>query len=743
MLRRAWQSSGKLSGGHCQGRNTSSWLPWTQRRWISDYFVLSEEVSEGINSKKPVVALESTIITHGMPYPHNLSTAKEVEEVIRNNGAIPATVAILNGRIHVGLTEPELEELASSTTPAVKTSRRDLPHVISQKLNGGTTVSGTMIAANKVGIPIFVTGGIGGVHRGAESSMDISADLTELGRTPVAVVSAGVKSILDIGRTLEYLETQGVGVFSYGPTKDFPAFFTPKSGFDAPYNVRTPMQAAQIIDSSLSLGLGSGLLFGVPIPSDLAASGEEITQAIQQAVEEARQKNVAGKLVTPYILQRVNELTKGESLKSNIALVKNNADIGSKIACELTKLRSDDSSSDQNASGAVGGGEKKWTISQSRTLLESIKTGRPVVIGGSNVDFVTTMKTEHYTSNGATYPGEVRQSYGGVGRNIADCMSRLGHPPLFISAVGKDMHAGLLLKHCSSHMDLSGIQQLDDISTATYCAVLESTGRLLYGIGDMKIHDRITKGMIAKHEDAISQASVVALDGNIPADSIKYVIDLCNETKVPVWYDCTDILKACKPFLSDAWKKLTYIRPNLKELEMMHSYATGKPKDPLLLKTVTNCQEKIDVILSLCQTLVNYIPNIITTMGKDGVMVCRNKKAEVPFPIRGRPIMESNGMSAVYYQPCTPDQRPSNIASVSGAGDCLNAAMLCGIIQNHAPDICIKMGLKAANHTLTDVNPVPETLNPGDFSPAKIERWAPWMAVHHRLVDQGYSISFD
>ena len=213
--------------------------------------------------------------------------AQSVESIIREQGAIPATVALKAGKIHVGLTNAELENLSQVDTPAVKTSRRDMAYVLSNKLIGGTTVSGTMIAAKMAGIDMFVTGGIGGVHRGAENTMDVSADLRELGRTPVAVVSAGVKSILDIGKTLEYLETEGVAVASYGETKDFPAFFTRNSGFKSPYNTSSPVQAARLIDASLRLNLGSGVLIGVPIPEAYEAEGSLIEEAIQKAVAEA------------------------------------------------------------------------------------------------------------------------------------------------------------------------------------------------------------------------------------------------------------------------------------------------------------------------------------------------------------------------------------------------------------------------------------------------------------------------
>lgn len=284
-----------------------------------------------------VVALESTIISHGMPYPQNVECAKELESVVRRTGAVPATIAILNGVVHVGLNEEQLELLGKLGPSCAKVSRRDLPHVIAARRNGATTVSATILIAQKVGIDIMATGGIGGVHRKGESTMDVSCDLTELGRTKVLVVCAGVKSILDIPRTLEYLETQGVGVFGYR-TDEFPAFFTRHSGAKAPLVMHTATQGAQYLLALRQLGYVSGGILGVPIPKEFEAEGKLIEDAIQQALREADAKEVHGRDVTPFILKRVNELTKGKSLASNIELVKNNTKVASEIAVAYHKL---------------------------------------------------------------------------------------------------------------------------------------------------------------------------------------------------------------------------------------------------------------------------------------------------------------------------------------------------------------------------------------------------------------------
>ncbi|KAI7902799.1 Indigoidine synthase A family protein [Cokeromyces recurvatus] len=307
---------------------------------ISNQFVIKPEIKAAIQNQGPVVALESTIISHGMPYPQNVETAKTVETIIRNQGAIPATIALLDGRIHIGLTDQELEYLGKIGRKAQKTSRRDLAMVLSQKKTGATTVASTMFLARAAGIPIFVTGGIGGVHRGAEQTFDISADLIELGKTPVAVICGGVKSILDIQKTLEYLETQGVTVTTLDKqSKRFPSFYTPDSGIDSPYYLENTLDAAKSILANHQLGLNSGMVFAVPIPKEAAADAASIQTAIEHAISEARANNITGKEETPFLLKRIAELTQGESLVANIELVKNNARIGGQIAVHLSQLK--------------------------------------------------------------------------------------------------------------------------------------------------------------------------------------------------------------------------------------------------------------------------------------------------------------------------------------------------------------------------------------------------------------------
>lgn len=299
----------------------------------SNYMDIKPEVEKALEEGTPVVALESTIISHGMPYPKNVETALAVEDVIRKHGVVPATIAIIGGRIRIGLTPEEIEYMAKADN-VLKVSRRDYPLVISQRLDGATTVAGTMIAAKMAGIKVFVTGGIGGVHRGAGETFDISADLEELKMTDVAVVCAGVKSILDIGATLEYLETSGVPVITYG-ADTFPAFYSRESGFLAECRIDRPETIAQLIKTKDELGLRGGMLIACPIPAEDEIPFDRMDVVIKEALKECEEKGIKGKRITPFLLSKVKDLTEGSSLEANIKLVLNNADLGARIAANL------------------------------------------------------------------------------------------------------------------------------------------------------------------------------------------------------------------------------------------------------------------------------------------------------------------------------------------------------------------------------------------------------------------------
>ena len=298
---------------------------------------VAEEVKKALAEGKAVVALESTIISHGMPYPQNVETALRVEEEVRKNGAVPATIAIIDGLPTVGCNREEIEKLGKAGLTVTKVSRRDIPIVIAKGLNGATTVASTMIFAEKAGVKIFATGGIGGVHRGAEKTMDISADLDELSKTNVTVVCAGAKSILDLNLTMEYLETKGVAVIGYG-TDELPAFFTRESGIKVGYRIDTPKEIAESMKAKEDMGLEGGMLVTNPIPEEYSMDVEVIGEAIDKAVKEAEDLGVKGKDITPFLLDKIQKITGGDSLASNIQLVLNNARLASQIAVELSKL---------------------------------------------------------------------------------------------------------------------------------------------------------------------------------------------------------------------------------------------------------------------------------------------------------------------------------------------------------------------------------------------------------------------
>ena len=304
---------------------------------MNKYLDIAPEVAQALAEGRPVVALESTIISHGMPYPQNVQTALAVEQIVRESGAVPATIAIIGGRLKAGLSAAEIEYFGKKGMAITKASRRDLPILVARGKDGACTVATTMMIAHMAGIPVFATGGIGGVHRGAETTMDISADLEELAQTPVMVVCAGAKSILDLGLTLEYLETKGVPVIGYG-TEELPAFYTRKSGFGVDYRLDTPTELAAAFHAQREMGLKGGMLVTNPIPEEYAMDADVINKAIDQAIAECSAQGIHGKATTPFLLARVKDLTGGDSLSSNIQLVFNNARVAAMTAAELTKM---------------------------------------------------------------------------------------------------------------------------------------------------------------------------------------------------------------------------------------------------------------------------------------------------------------------------------------------------------------------------------------------------------------------
>ena len=605
-------------------------------------------------------------------------------------------MGILNGIVHVGLDNDQLHRLSENSTERskIKVSRRDLVKAVTSKYDGGTTVSGTLAIGSMLGkqaMPLFVTGGIGGVHREGENTMDVSADLVEMGRTSTAVISAGVKSILDIGRTLEYLETNGVCVATLGDDHDFPAFFTRKSGFQSPHRFQDISEASAFIRNHNLLNMSSGVLVAVPIPEHASAEGEIIEQAIKQALYEANARNVTGKEVTPFILKRVNELTEGASLKANLALIENNARVGAQIASDMAKNRED------------------------IHLIGQVK--KPTVIGGSNVDITTsTYELSDAGLNGSTKKGSVKISYGGVGRNVADALARLDIDPNFISAVGKDdigkcllgkmSYFQCIIVSCYRYNKISGhspklrtnhVQIIDDAPSATYNVFTEN-GDVKYGIGDMNIHSQITPEVLLEKISVIKNSSLVLLDGNLSKETLHFALKLCHDHKVPVFFEPADVNKAKKVVDLLHLNAIDFISPNIYELQTL----SGRV---FTVSNSDNLNYVLDNTLKACDKLLNVTKVLLVTLGKHGVVLARHGKPE--DPLYPPPPQNQQGIKSYRYYPI---ENVLNAVCSSGAGDCFVGAFLRAILDGLSQDQAVSAGIQAAAISLVHFEAVPTNL---------------------------------
>ncbi|XP_011875981.1 PREDICTED: pseudouridine-metabolizing bifunctional protein C1861.05 [Vollenhovia emeryi] len=651
--------------------------PAIQRRSL----VYGPDVAAARRRGLPVVALESTIVTHGMPYPDNLNTALRVEDAIRMQGVVPATIGIIDGKIHVGLSSEQLEVLANAD-PArtVKCSRRDIAFVLSRGLNGGTTVSGTMLIAYAAGIPIMATGGIGGVHRGAELTLDISADLVELGRTPVAVVCSGVKSILDIGRTLEYLETQGVPVVKIGDTPEFPAFYCAATSdkLQAPCRVSNAEEAAGIVETQGVLGLNTGILFAVSIPEKYALQPSAVDAAISQALKKAGDMRVTGKQVTPFLLSELNEITRGRSLEANMALIENNAKVAAEIALSLCER------------------SRKARV-RPASVRSIVAKQKPTVIGASVLDTVLQVGEPKINNDGGTYTGRSRRSCGGVGRNVADALLRLGlGNTRLISVVGDDEHGRTVLESLGAGGET--VRRVPGVDTARFTVVLDANGECNFNVSEMESFAAITPKLIKECQSHLEGASLIVLDANLELDTIRYVLDVASQANVPVWYEPTDVQKAARIFeVGPHWKDvLHFVSPNQNELKVIGERLDIPVAEDMDLAAVRNVAER----------LVEHIPVVITTLGAQGVLVTRRASQNEPFyDERGELIADSPVASRLY-----PAERTGEILSVSGCGDCFTAGIIYGIHKNLDEIGCVAVALKAAALSLRSFDAVPRTL---------------------------------
>jgi len=597
---------------------------------------------------------------------------------------VPATCAIIDGNVHVGLDDYVLERLANDDK-AIKTSRRDFPYVVANKLCGGTTVSGTLVISAMAGIEIFVTGGIGGVHRGATETMDVSADLTELGRSPVGVVCAGVKSILDIGLTLEYLETQGVCVTSMRPdgSRSFPSFYSRDSGHMAPYNVASPREAARLMQARQQLDLKSGIVIGVPLPESEAAAGHTIEAAVQDALALAAAKGVSGRDITPFVLAKLSTLTGGKSLKSNLALVENNALHGARIAVELALLRNAASSTVSSSSSTANTSSKTSTFKESENLI---------VVGGCNYDFVARLSDSEVSLNGGTASGSLRSSPGGVGLNFALALSALsGNKPILVSAIGKDNHGDSILRSLEGKVCTEFLLRENKAATATYVALLDSAGDCKLGVGDMKIHGCVSPEYVDQHESLFTSAPLLVLDGNMREDTIDSLLCLARKHSIPLFFDPADVSKACKPLRSSCVAAMTMCSPNLQELKAM-VYSMPRHEE-LALDLKADCEESVRSIAEAATSMMNFykLKTVIVTLGESGV------------------LLMSEG-SGTWYRGTK--LTPSMVVSASGAGDCFSAAFIIAHLKGASPKRAVAAGMQAAHLSLVVSEAVPHSLQP-------------------------------
>ncbi|KZT55956.1 hypothetical protein CALCODRAFT_454903 [Calocera cornea HHB12733] len=585
----------RVSGVACRSRPRPS-----QRRGITDTaFIVSAEVQHALQTHRPVVALESALITHGLPFPINSETAGSLEAIVRSTGCVPATVAVLSGRVHVGLTASERQQLSDIETngPMVKISRRDLGAAIALRRSGGTTIAGTMVIAHAAGIRVFGTGGLGGVHRGGETTLDVSADLTELGRTPIAVVSSGVKAILDIARTLEYLETQGVPVVTYGPTNDFPAFYSRCSGYKSPWRVGSSVEAASIIHNNQALGLQTGTLFAVPIPEEHEAPGARIQEAVDIAIEESMQNGMSkrGNDVTPWLLRRVAELTKGDAIQSNIALLKNNVRVAGEIAASLNQHFDPSNKTRNDTSATLDGIATPSTVS-AFIPQETKLRARPsvVVVGSAAVDVTACLPKGSEFCSESTLPGAVTTTLGGVARNVAEAAHRVlqgsttvpNTETLLISPVGRDALATIVrqgLEAAGQRVDGLLERQHADARTAVCSLVLDGSGHLIGGVADMSITESLSEteilALLRSHKPPL-----VAFDANVNSDVMLSILRYSGESGARAFFEptsvnkCTRILDCFVAQLeTPSLQRLDYMSPNALELRSL--YETGRSRD--------------------------------------------------------------------------------------------------------------------------------------------------------------------
>ncbi|KAG7891362.1 hypothetical protein KL906_004702 [Ogataea polymorpha] len=672
---------------------------------------VAAEIVNCLREGGPVVALESTIISHGLPYPANLEMALSVEQLVRAHGAVPATIGFVNGRAKVGLSQGDLEALARPGEK-YKVSRRDIPYVMARQLTGGTTIAATMILAHRAGIDVFATGGLGGVSRPFEL-MDVSADLDELSKTPVAVVCSGPKSILDVARTMEYLETKGVPVATLadGPkTLNVPGFYTRDSGVASPFVLENTLEAARLVHSGKDgMRLENGYVFCVPPPADIALPAEYINRVIAQTQQEAEQLGVSGKQLTPFMLGRINEKTDGLSVKCNIEFVRNNAVVGSKIAAELAQLRSSLQPVHQPSKNPAPKPAQETTR----------KPARAVVVGSVALDSTSTVSTVRFQDS---CPGKTEYSVGGVGFNVALAAAAVGGPQhvALVSGLNQADFAGKTVMAAFAERGLrtDGLIHLAG-RTAQYTSVHDHRGDLVIACADMAIVEQLApQHVVAKLEQL--DPNYVLMDTNVSEAVMDAVFDSCNgATRLLV--EPTSGTKARK--LAQTTRlgcfpenRVHLITPTVLELESLYNafYAAGRFEavsswfnvlDSLNINSaLRNRLEKQPMarqylekgVLQQAFQLLPYFPAILVKDGRNGVVLVEIVGSETAedaqsaaFSVlhRGR-----NGLGLLVSHYPAQKIEEHSIKSVTGAGDSLAGYLLARLAQTRALPFAAERG---------------------------------------------------